>query len=253
MKIIVVANQKGGVGKTSTCHALGVGLANRGNRVLFVDTDSQCNLCDACEIDTEDTTDTLYSVFRGEIPIQKAVQPISTSGIDIVRGDLLFSRADSEFLSIGRERLLQKALKPLQSVYDFAVVDTSPTLGIMTANALAAADYVLIPSTPGRFSVKGLRQLGQFIDQIKEDRNPNLQILGILVNRYTERFTANRLLLEEIETAAEELGTVVFKSKIRQSVAMDEAQIMQTDIFSGKSPIAKDFDSFVSEFIERIK
>ena len=91
------------------------------------------------------------------------------------------------------------------------------------------------------------------IDQIKEDRNPNLQILGILVNRYTERFTANRLLLEEIETAAEELGTVVFKSKIRQSVAMDEAQIMQTDIFSGKSPIAKDFDNFVSEFIERIK
>lgn len=251
MKTIVFCTQKGGVGKTTAAHALGTGLAKRGYRVLFVDADAQANLSDVCGVDTETTTDTLYSVFRGEIPIRKAIKPIA-SGIDLVLGDLLFSKADSEFVSIGRERLLQKALKPLQNSYDFAVIDTAPALNILLANALTASDFVVIPSTPGRFSLKGMKQLGGFIDEIKEDRNPDLIVSGILINRFA-RFTINRLLLEEIETAAEELGTTVFKTKIRQSVAVDESQFMQTDIYSRKSAIAKDFDNFVSEFIERIK
>ena len=252
MKTIVFCTQKGGVGKTTAAHALGTGLAKRGYRVLFVDADAQANLSDVCGVDTETTTDTLYSVFRGEIPIRKAIKPISSES-DLVLGDLLFSKADSEFVSIGRERLLQKALKPLQNSYDFAVIDTAPALNILLANALTASDFVVIPSTPGRFSLKGMKQLGGFIDEIKEDRNPNLIISGILINRYTERFTINRLLLEEIETAAEELGTTVFKTKIRQSVAVDESQFMQTDIYSGKSAIAEDFDKFTSEFLERIE
>lgn len=252
MKTVTLATQKGGCGKTSVSHALGFGLASRGFRVLLCDLDPQCSLCDACQIDTEGTTETLYSVFKGTIPVRKAIQAVSTSGIDLLKGDLLFSRADAEFTQIGRERMLQKALKPLQSEYDFCICDTAPALGIMLANALTASDYVIIPCTPGRFSIKGIKQLGRFIDEIEEDRNPSLTISGILINRYTERYTANRLLLEEIETAAEALGTTVFDIKIRQSVAVDESQIMQTDIYSGKSPIARDFDNFVSEFLERI-
>lgn len=252
MKIVCLGTQKGGTGKTTVCHALGVGLANRGFRVLFCDLDAQTNLSDLCGFDTETTTDTLYSVFRGEIPIEQAIQPIS-SGIDLALGDLLFSKADSEFLSIGRERLLQKALKPLENAYDFVVCDTAPALSILLANALTASDFVIIPCTPGRFSLKGMRQLGKFIDEIREDRNPKLAISGILINKYAARYTTNRIFAEEIATAAEELGTTAFNTRIRQSVAVDTAQALQGDIYSGKSAVATDFNSFVDEFLERIK
>ena len=98
-----------------------------------------------------------------------------------------------------------------------------------------------------------MRQLGRFIDEIREDRNPKLAISGILINKYAARYTTNRIFAEEIATAAEELGTTAFNTRIRQSVAVDTAQALQGDIYSGKSAVATDFSSFVDEFLERIK
>ena len=252
MKTIVLANQKGGVAKTSTCHALGTGLANKGYSVLLADLDAQCNLSDACGIDTETATDTLYGAFRGECALRNAIQPVSMN-VDLILGDLLFSRADSEFTQIGRERIFKKLIAPLQSEYDFCIVDTPPVLGIMLANALTAADYVIIPMTAGRVSVKGMKQLAQFVSERREDRNPNLNIMGALLTMYTDRYNVSKIMREEVRHSCEMIGTELFKTTIRRGVVMDEAQVMQTDIYSQRSTLADDYLQFTEEFLERIK
>ncbi len=252
MKIIVLANQKGGVAKTSTCHALGTGLANKGYKILLADLDAQCNLSDACGIDTETATDTLYGAFKGECSMLKAIQPVSLN-VDLLLGDLLFSRADSEFTQIGRERIFKKLIAPLHSEYDYCIVDTPPVLGIMLANALTAADHVIIPMTAGRFSVKGMKQLAQFIAEIKEDRNPDLNILGALLTMYTDRYNVSKIMREEVRHACAMIGTDLFATTIRRGIVMDESQIMQTDIYSQRSTLADDYSNFVNEFLERIQ
>lgn len=252
MKTIVLANQKGGVAKTSTCHALGTGLANKGYKILLADLDAQCNLSDACGVDTETATDTLYGAFKGECTVQKAIMPVSLN-VDLILGDLLFSRADSEFTQIGRERIFKKLITPLQGNYDFCIVDTPPVLGIMLANALTAADHVIIPMTAGRFSVKGMKQLAQFVSEIREDRNPNLNILGALLTMYTDRYNVSKIMREEVQRACEMIGTDLFKTTIRRGVVMDEAQVMQTDIYSQRSTLADDYLQFTEEFLERIQ
>lgn len=249
MKTIVLANQKGGCAKTSTAHALGIGLANRGYKVLLVDLDAQCNLCDYCGVDTEHAGTTLYNVFKGQAVPQTALVNVQV-GADLLLGDLLFTKADSEFTQIGREVMLKKALSAFNTVYDYCIVDTAPNLGILLANALAAADSVIIPLTASRFSLKGMNQLAKFIDEIRQDRNPELKINGVLLTRYNKRTVLNRMLLDETQQSAEILGTKLYKTTIRQSIAMDESQVMQEDIYAHSSTIAEDYNNFVDEFLE---
>lgn len=249
MKTIVLANQKGGCAKTSTTHALGIGLANRGYKVLLADLDAQCNLCDYCGVDTENASATLYNVFHGQATIQDAILNIRL-GVDLLLGDLLFTKADSEFVQIGRETMLKKTLGTIQDRYDYCIIDTAPSLGILLANALAAADGVIIPLTASRFSLKGMNQLSRFIDEIREDRNPTLKINGVLLTRFNKRTVLNRLLLDEVQQSAEQLGTKLYKTTIRQSIVMDESQVMQEDIYSQNSSIAEDYNNFVDEFLE---
>ena len=239
MKTIVLANQKGGCAKTSTAHALGIGLANRGYKVLLVDLDAQCNLCDYCGVDTEHAGTTLYNVFKGQAAPQTALVNVQV-GADLLLGDLLFTKADSEFTQIGREVMLKKALSAFNTVYDYCIV----------ANALAAADSVIIPLTASRFSLKGMNQLAKFIDEIRQDRNPELKINGVLLTRYNKRTVLNRMLLDETQQSAEILGTKLYKTTIRQSIAMDESQVMQEDIYAHSSTIAEDYNNFVDEFLE---
>ena len=118
------------------------------------------------------------------------------------------------------------------------------------ANALAAADGVIIPLTASRFSLKGMNQLSRFIDEIREDRNPTLKINGVLLTRFNKRTVLNRLLLDEVQQSAEQLGTKLYKTTIRQSIVMDESQVMQEDIYSQNSSIAEDYNNFVDEFLE---
>lgn len=250
MKTFVLSNQKGGCGKTSTAHALGFGLAEKGFRVLLVDSDAQCNLCDYCGIDTEQAEGrTLYDVFKGRIQTAEAIQPV-TQNIDLLLGDLSLSEADSEFTSTGREYMLKEALDPLQNEYDYCVIDTEPHLGILLANALTSADAVIIPLTASRFSIKGMKQLCRYINSISKYTNPTLKIEGILLTRYSERLVLNRILLDEVKQLAEDIGTKLFDTTIRQAIAMDESQFLQEDIFSQDSAIADDYRRFVNELLE---
>lgn len=251
MKTIVLSNQKGGCGKTSTAHALGAGLASRGYKVLFVDLDAQCNLCDYCAIDTEKAQGTLYDVFKHKAEPKEAIQTVKLN-LDLLLGDLSLSEADSEFTQTGREYMLKEVLEELKEDYDFCVVDTEPHLGILLANALTSADSVIIPLTASRFSIKGMKQLGRYIASISKYTNPSLNIEGILLTRYNERTVLNRILFDDVKESAEELKTRLFKTTIRQSINMDESQAMQEDIFAQDTAIAQDYSNFIDELLEGI-
>lgn len=247
---ICFANYKGGVAKTTTCYATAISLHNRGYKVLMVDADPQANLCEYVGIDTEEREITLYSVLKNNVPVTGAIESLE-EGLDILTNDMLLAAADSEFTRTGREYLLRDIIQPIAYKYDFIVMDTGPNLGVMTTNALTASDYVVIPLTADRFPMKGNKVLHDFIMNIKAYCNPNLSVTGILVTKFDTRKTINNILSEEIEEVAANLGTIVFKSRIREAVEVRNSQLLQKPL-SKKSPVSQDYEFFVNELLTRI-
>lgn len=249
MKIITLANQKGGVAKTTTSSALAAGLANRGNRVLAVDLDPQCNFSLACGVDLLSFDQTIYDVFKDDADIMSTIAP-TPLGYDLLPGGLSLAAADMEFTQLGREKMLSNALSKV-SGYDYIIIDTPPTLGILTANALMASDFLIVPMAADIYSIQGLNNLSGFIGNVHKYGNPNLKISGLLITKYNGRQNLSKTLMEQIEAAAAVLGTKVFQTKIRESVAIREAALEQSDIFK-EAPKAKatlDYDAFIEEFL----
>lgn len=172
MKIVAITNQKGGVGKTTTATALASGLNRKGFNTLLVDTDPQSNASD-----TYRATDkpTIYEVFENKVSAVEVIQ--STDQGDIIAGDLRMSAADMTFTKQGREYILKKALKPIESRYDYIIIDTPPALGIITINALTAAHSLIIPMLADRYSLQGIAQLSDTIETVKEYSNPDLKLM----------------------------------------------------------------------------
>ena len=279
MRIIAFSNQKGGVAKTTSSYAMAVGLANRGYKVLVVDSDPQENLSmtagiDLNEIDPdpddierlseeqqrfyyENVPAKLYEVMAAENDkksgykdINKAIIPISEN-LDLIVGGIDLASADMTFANLGRERLIDRAFKKLNKTYDFCIFDCSPALGVVLMNILTLADEVIIPLEPGAYSLQGLSRLYKFIGQIHDYTNQRLKVDGILVTKV--RNTSNsKIWMEDIESKAKMLGTKVYRSKIRLNVSVEEAQTMKMDLFeyASGSPAARDYDDFIDEFLE---
>ncbi len=249
MKIITLANQKGGCGKTTTSHTLATGLCNRGYKVLAVDCDPQCNFSTVFDLKVSKDQLTLYDVLNKQADIGKAKITIH-EGLDIIQGDLMLCDADRKFTKIGSEFMLKEALEPI-SDYDFVVIDTAPSLGILTVNALVAADCLIIPMTPDYFSFKGLEQLKDNIQSVKKYCNPKLKVSGLLLTR-CDRTGLTGMMKEDITTAAESMGTKVFLSTIRQGVAIRESQFLKSDIFkeSPRAAVTQEYSNFIDEFLE---
>ena len=243
---IAICQQKGGVGKSSTAVTLAYGLQGRGKKVLLIDTDPQCNASDNCR--ALQTEATLYNVFTGT-PAREAIQ--CANFMDIIPGSIEMSAADMQFTKQGREYILKKALEPLQKAYDYIVIDTPPALGIITINALTAADKVIIPMQADRYSMQGIRQLSDTITTVREYSNPELKMAGILLTRYNHRTILARDVAVAVNDAAKVMGTFVYRKAIRQGVAMQEAQAMQESIFSyaPTSGVAEDYQAFIDEFL----
>ena len=240
MRIISVANQKGGTAKTSTAHALATGAAYKGKRSLAIDFDPQGNLSFIMGADASRAG--AYELMKQQAKAAQIVQ--YTSQGDIIPASLNLAAADIEFSGKpGRDFFLQAALEPLQDAYDVVVIDTPPTLGTLLVNALTASDEVIIPMNADILSLQGLYQLAETIDQVKSFCNKGLKVTGILITKYSGRTVLARDIKETIEAKCAELGIPVLNTVIRDGVAVREAQTTQESLFAyaPNSNPAKDY------------
>jgi len=247
-KVVVITNQKGGVGKTSTASAMISGLADKGYKILAVDLDPQGNLgfCLGAEIDNSPT---VYELMKGTVPIEQVIQ--RSQNIDIIPSNILLSGAEIEFTQIGREYLLKKGIEKVRNNYDYIIIDTPPALNLLTVNAYTATDNLIIPMIPEILSLLGISQLRETIDLVKNIYNPKIEVLGILLNKYDKRRILTRDVEEMAEIIAKELKTIVFKTKIRSSVSVAEAPAHGESVyrFSPKAKSTNDYREFIDELI----
>ena len=252
-KIITFANQKGGVGKTSTAHIVSIGLSKRGYKVLACDLDPQANLSSVLGINAADDLVSIYELFEGDCDVKDAI--VSTqSGIDLLIGSLMMSGADRKYSATGDEYKLKEALAAIRDEYDYIVIDTPPALGVMSLNALATTDYLVVVMTPDYFSGKGLDQFQATVGTTKKYlANPTLKINGILLTR-CDKTNISSIVNEDMNEAAKSLDTKIYKSSIRQAVALRESQYLESSLYDIKSTtIRRDYDDFIDELLEDIE
>jgi chromosome partitioning protein len=219
-KVIAFANQKGGVAKTTTTLNLAAAFVEEGHRVLCVDMDPQGNLTMSQGIDPDALEQSMFDVLVYDLPIREVVRrrevDVACSSIDLAGAEIAMST------KIGRERSLDKALRPVREIYDFICIDTPPSLGLLTINALTAADRVIVPVQCEYLSMRGLIQLQNTLSMIQENLNPNVVIAGILPTMVDTRTLHAK---EAIEILEENFGDRVFGARIRKTVRFAEAPV----------------------------
>jgi chromosome partitioning protein len=220
MKVIAFANQKGGVAKTTTTLNLAVAFAERGHRVLCIDMDPQGNLTMSQGIDPDTVEESMYDVLVHKLPIRQVIRKreidIACASIDLAGAEIAMSAM------IGRERSLQKALQGIEGDYDFVCIDTPPSLGLLTINALTAAHKVIVPVQCEYLSMRGLIQLQNTLQMIRENLNPDVDIEGILPTLMDTRTVHAK---EAIEILEENFGDRVFASRIKKTIRFAEAPV----------------------------
>lgn len=253
MKVITIANQKGGVGKTTTCQSFACGLARKNFKVLAIDCDSQRNLTFTFD-QMNHSGKNIFDVLL-QNPIEEAI--IKTNqGVDLIASTDKLYITDSAFNEANDIFRLKVQLQRLEGVYDFVIIDTPPTLNTITKNCLIASNSVIIPMHTDSFSMQGLSQLLATIEEVKEKQKQynlqEIQVEGILLTEYHERTILDRMLSNQIEKISKQTKLKVFNSTIRKGIAIREAQNQQTNVFemNPKSNVARDYDSFVNEYLQ---
>ncbi len=249
-RIISVITQKGGVGKTTTVNALAATLNKSGRRVLVIDLDPQGNLSFSLGAEIEDVN-TIYNVMRQEVSALECIQRCNTA--DIIPSNILLSSIELEFTGRNREFLLKNALNEVKNLYDYILIDSPPSLGILTVNALSASKYVILPMLPDIFSLQGIARVYETIDHVRKSCNPKLGIGGVLVNRYNKRSRLHKEVYGTAQLIAGKLGIPVFKTVIRNCVSLSESQSLQCDVtkYGIRATCVKDFQNLTAELIER--
>lgn len=240
-RVLVLANQKGGVAKTTTTLNLGVALKERGARVLGVDLDPQSNLSMSQGIDVEDMNLTMFDVLVRGVPLKDIIYAreidIAAAGIELAGAELALSAM------IGRERQLERALKPYLDLYDYILIDTPPSLGLLTINAMVAADGVMVPVQCEYLSLRGLAQLNQTLTQVREHLNPRVAIVGIVPTMYDGRTVHSR---EAVMLLEENFGDIVHRTRIGKTIKFAEAPV------EGKSVLSYDRGGQAARWYRRL-
>ena len=251
-KVIVVANQKGGVAKTTTSGSMAASLKKKGYRVLAIDLDPQGNLSDSVGADAENKP-TIYEVMKREVKASEAIQVLDA--FDIIPANIMLAAAEQELPPTGRDRRLKITVESVKENYDFIIVDTPPSLGVLTVNALVFGDEAVIPTNAGIFAVKGIQQLNATINDAQELADSKIKVAGILLTRYNPRTIISQDFKGITEELAETIGAPVYNTYIRNAVVVEEAQANNQDIFTyrSSSSVAEDYDAFVDEYLERRK
>jgi len=224
-KVIAFANQKGGVAKTTTALNLAVAFKESGHRVLCVDMDPQGNLTMSQGVDPDKVEKSMFDVLVHHIPISEIIVhreiDVAVASIDLAGAEIAMST------QIGRERALQKGLDEVRNDYDFICIDTPPSLGLLTVNALTAANKVIVPVQCEYLSMRGLVQLQNTLTMIRENLNPGVEIEGILPTMLDSRTVHAK---EAVEILEENFGELVFKSRIRKAIKFAEAPVRGTSV-----------------------
>jgi chromosome partitioning protein len=224
-RVIAFANQKGGVAKTTSTLNLAAALAEKENRVLCVDMDPQGNLTMSQGLNPDSIERSMFDVLVHRLPIENVIEhteiDLAVSSIDLAGAELALASM------IGRERALEKALAPMKTVYDYVLIDTPPSLGLLTINALVAADHVIVPVQCEYLSLRGLVQLENTLAMIRENLNPNVSIMGILPTMFDRRTLHAR---EAVEILEENFGDLVFKTRIKKTIRYAEAPVKGTSV-----------------------
>jgi len=219
-QVIAFANQKGGVAKTTTTLNLGVAFSERGHRVLLIDLDPQGNLTMSQGLNPDSIEQSMFDVLVHRLPLEQVIEhrevDIAVSSIDLAGAELALSS------QIGRERALEKALATIRDRYDYILIDTPPSLGLLTINAFVAAAGVIVPVQTEYLSLRGLVQLENTLAMVRENLNPKVEIIGILPTMYDRRLTHSR---EADEILRENFGDLVYNTRIRKTIRFAEAPV----------------------------
>lgn len=249
MIIYSIANQKGGVGKTTTAQALIEGLAERGYKVLGIDLDGQRNLTTGTGADKSKPN--IMDALTGKATAPEVIQHLQSG--DIMPASKNLAGADAIITSTGKEYRLKELLATLAGQYDYCIIDTPPALGILTINALTASNSVIIPIQADLYSLEGTDQLATTLEPVKKYCNPELKVAGLLLTRYNARTILSREVAEVAGALAKRLGSSLFKTTIRETIKVKEAQLSQRGVLSydPKAKVAEDYRAFIQELLER--
>lgn len=250
-RTIVIANQKGGVGKTTTAINLSASLADLGKKILVIDTDPQGNTSSGLGVEKNEVENTVYELLIGESKIEECIQKEVIENLDIISSNINLAAAEIELTGFEeKEFILKKAVDQVRENYDFIIIDCPPSLNTLTINAMCAADTVLVPIQCEYYALEGLSQLMNTVELVRDRLNPNLEIEGVVFTMYDAR---TNLSLQVVENVKNNLDQNIYKTIIPRNVRLAEAPSygQPITIYDPKSAGAESYRLLAEEVINR--
>lgn len=250
-RIIAIANQKGGVGKTTTSINLSACLSALGKKILAIDMDPQGNMTSGLGIDKENVEYTVYDLILGEVDIEKVICKDTLENLDVLPTNIDLSAAEIELIGVdNKEYIIRDAVEKVKEEYDFIIIDCPPSLSMLTINAMTTADTVLVPIQCEYYALEGLSQLIHTIDLVKERLNPRLEMEGVVFTMYDAR---TNLSLQVVENVKENLNKAIYKTIIPRNIRLAEAPShgMPINLYDPKSTGAESYMLLAEEVINK--